>query len=116
MYRDQHSVGHLEGSHGQFLDARRPIDDRPGEALRDAFEVFEQRRTIHADHRRERVVFAGSGVPVAGAALGVAVNQDHRLTRQLKTPGEVGGDGGLAYPAFFVQHRNDRHARSREYQ
>lgn len=105
---DEDEVGGTDGTAGEFGGAGWSVDDDVGVVGGEFWDFAVENGAIDRDDGEGWFVRSGGG-PVAGAALGVGVDEKDGVLFVLELEGvaEVNGEGGFADAAFLVLDGDD---------
>jgi hypothetical protein len=105
---DEYEVGGADGTAGEFGGTGWAVDDDVGVVGGEFWDFAVEDGPIDRDHSKRGFVRSGGG-PVAGAALGVGVDEEDGVLFVLELEGvaEVDGEGGFADAAFLVLDGDD---------
>src|SRR5690554_6375112 len=113
MHGRQNEVGRLDVRPSEVIRLRSPINHSKVELACYGLHVaVDDGCSIKPDYRDW--IFFLYGRPVAGAALGIGIDQEHVCTIKLECAGQMSGNRGLSRAAFLVEYGNNLHINSLE--
>ncbi|MCY1546563.1 hypothetical protein D9M68_825640 [compost metagenome] len=109
LHWDQYAFGGQQCRAGEGGDARWPVDDHVIGATSQLRGFLMQCLARQADGAEQpgQALLAAPLRPVQHRALWVGIEQDDVLSAQGQFAGDMGGEGGLAHPAFLVEQGDD---------